>query len=100
MTPRQQAIAMIINKSKKFDTAVKQVAEYFYKSDENKAKRKILAVINEFSSPEKYSIRSFRKAIAKKLIRINRKREELPLSDLFHILWRTTKGRSLKPNVV
>lgn len=100
MAPRQQAIAMIINKSKKFDTAVKQVAEYFYKSDENKAKRKILAVINEFSSPEKYSIRSFRKTIAKKLIRINRKREELPLSDLFHILWRTTKGRSIKPSVV
>ena len=100
MTPRQQAIAMIINKSKKFDTAVIQVAEYFYNSDENKAKRKILAVMNEFSSPEKYSIRSFRKAIAKKLIWINQKREKLPLSDLYHILWRTIKGRKLKPSVV
>lgn len=95
MTPRQQAIAIIINKSKKFDTAVMHVAECFYNSDENKAKRKILAVMNEFSSPEKYSIRSFRKAIAKKLRRINREREELPLSDLYHILWRTTKGRTL-----
>lgn len=100
MTPRQQAIAIIINKSKNFETAVMQVAECFYKSDENKAKRKILAVMNEFSSPDKYSIRSFRKAIAKKLIGIDRKREELPLSDLFHILWRTVKGRKLKPSAV
>lgn len=100
MTPRQQAIAMIINKSNNFETAVLQVAKNFYKSDENKAKRKILAVMNDFSSPDQYSIRSFRKAIAKKLIRINRKREELPLSDLFHILWRTTKGRRLKPCTV
>lgn len=100
MTLRQQAIAMIVNKSRKFDTTVMQVAEYFYNFDENKAKRKILAVMNEFSSPEKYSIRSFRKAIAEKLRWINREREELPLSDLYHILWRTTKGRKLKPNVV
>lgn len=100
MTPRQQEIAMIINKSKDFEAAVKRVTENFYKSDENKAKRKMFALMNEFPSREQCSIHSFRKAIAKRLIFINRKRERLPLSDLFHILWRTSKGRKLKPSAV
>lgn len=100
MTHRQQEIAKIINEAKNFEAAVKRVTDNFYRSDENKARRKIFALMNEFSSPKHCSMYSFRKAIAKRLIFINRRREKLPLSDLFHILWRTSKGRNLKPSAV
>lgn len=100
MSLRQREIAMIINKSWTFSNAAKRLAKEFYNSDENRARRQMFAVMSEYSSPKHCSIRSFRKAIAKRLIWIDRTREKLPLSDLFHILWRTNKGRKLKLNAI
>lgn len=100
MTLRQQEIAKIINNSPNFDIAVKQISKMFYYSDENRARREMFAVMNRYSSPKNCSIRTFRKAIAKRLIFIARNREKLPLSDLFHILWRTSKGMKLKLRTV
>lgn len=100
MSLRQREIAQIINKSWTSTNAVKRLAKEFYNSDENRARRQVYAIMNEYSSPKDYSIRAFRKTIAKRLIWIDRNREKLPLNDLFHILWRTNKGRKLKLNAI
>lgn len=100
MSLRQREIARIINKSWSFTNAVTRLAKEFYNSDENRARRQVFAVMNEYSSPQNCSIRSFRKTIAKRLIWIDRNIEKLPLSDLFHILWRTNKGRKFKISAI
>ena len=100
MTPRQQEIAKQINSSPSFDIAAEKISKMYYHSDKNRAKREMFVVMSNFSSPKHCSIRTFRKAIAKRLTFIDRNREKLPLSDLFHILWRTSKGRKLKLRTV
>lgn len=95
MTPKELRLAKSIIKHKDFQ---KGIEEYAVENgrDTKQVKRDGYSLLERHSSRRTYSIRSFRKDIARHLIKIDRNVEKLPLSKLFHLLWRTKQGRKIK----
>ena len=94
MTPKELSLAKTIIKLKDFQ---KGIEEYAIENGQpiKRIERDGYSLLDRYSSGRTYSIRSFRKDIARHLIKIHRK-EKLPLSKLFHLLWRTKHGRIIK----
>ena len=95
MTPNELRLAQSIIKHKNFQ---KGIEEYAVENGQNikQVERDGYSLLERYSSMRTYSIRSFRKDIARHLIKIDRNIEKLSLSKLFHLLWRTKQGRRIK----
>lgn len=95
MTPNERRLAQSIIKHKNFQ---KGIEEYAVENGQNikQVERDGYSLLERYSSRRTYSIRSFRKDIARHLIKIDRNIEKLSLPKLFHLLWRTKQGRRIK----
>lgn len=96
MTPMEKAIAESIKKYG-FEKGVKLYADKVCKSsDIARIKRLAYYILENYPSKKTFNIQELRKAVARKLIRIHRHKEKIPLSNLFHALWNTKYYRKLK----
>lgn len=93
MTPKERGLARTIIEFG-FEKGVEKYAMAKGK-DINQIKRESFRLMDRYSSHRTYSIREYRKDIARHIIRVNRYHEKLPLSEMFHLLWRTKKSRKI-----
>lgn len=95
MTQKEIRLAQSIIKNEDFQRGIE---EYAVENGQytKQVERDGYSLLEKYSSRRTYLIRSFRKDIARHLIKIDRNIEKLPLSKLFHLLWRTKQGRKIK----
>jgi len=66
------------------------------KRSEQQIRRLAYTLLEKYPSRRTFNLRKLRIEVARKLISIHRHHEELPLSNLFHILWNTKHYRRMK----